>query len=982
MGELGNAFNQMVAERKEAKEDSDSSRARLEHLLVSTPAVIYTSRAGGDYGATFISDNIRTQVGYEPNQFVDDPGFWADHVHPQDRPRVLEDLKHLFERDYHAHEYRFLLKDGTYRWMHDEARLLRDEEGNPLEVVGCWLDITDRKGAEEALQTSEERLRDAFDSAAIGMIMAEPDGRFVQVNRAMCEMTGYAAEELLKRDYQSITHPDDLEKDVDLHARLIEGDVPFYHTEKRFIHKQGHEVWAHLAVSLIRDVESSPIQFVGQIQDITETRHARNKVLRQSAVLDGINRLFRESITSKTEYDVGLICLDIAEELTESKFSFIGELNETGLFDTVAIRDPGWDACKISPSESKVMVKNMKVRGIYGPTLKEGKSQTVNDPTSHPDWVGIPEGHPPITSFLGIPLKLGEKTIGMIGLGNKEKGFNQEDQEAIETLSVAFMEALYDKRNEIELLEHRHHLEELVEKRTAQVNKINEKLEAEVAERVRAEAVLRESEERFRSLADSSPVGVFQTDSKGSAIYVNQKISQLTGFSPEKNYGDGWSKAVHPDDREYVYNEWRKTIDGMGNFEIDFRFFSPDGIITWVSTRAVPLMDDKKNTVGFIGTVTNISDRKQAEDSLRRMSRVFMDSADPIIIEDLDGKIIDLNDEAESVYGWNREELLGNSVKTVVPPDRHDQADGLLERCKRGESVRNVEGLRWTKTGKILPVLMALSPLTDEGGKLVAIATIAKDTTRLKAVQGMLSTKTNALERSNKELEQFAYVASHDLQEPLRKVQAFGDRLKTKYSDVLGDQGRDYIERMEGATRRMRSMIDDLLSLSRIQTRSEPFDRVVLNQAAQEAVKDLDVLIEQAGGRVEIGDLPTVKADLSQMRQLLGNLVSNALKFRKKGIAPLVKIYSKPIGKGEDVIGAAQCRIIVEDNGIGFEKKFIERIFRPFERLHGRGKYEGTGIGLSICKRIVERHGGTIAVQSETGRGTRFIVTLPNRMDD
>jgi signal transduction histidine kinase len=142
-------------------------------------------------------------------------------------------------------------------------------------------------------------------------------------------------------------------------------------------------------------------------------------------------------------------------------------------------------------------------------------------------------------------------------------------------------------------------------------------------------------------------------------------------------------------------------------------------------------------------------------------------------------------------------------------------------------------------------------------------------------------------------------------------------------------------------------------------------------------VKDLDMLIDQTGGRVEIGDLPTIEADLPQIRQLLGNLIGNALKFRNKDVAPLVKIDSKPIRKRTGVIGAAQCQVIVADNGIGFEEKFAERIFQPFERLHSQGKYEGTGIGLSICKKIVERHGGSIIAQGEPGRGAKFIATLP-----
>ena len=701
MGQLAGGFNRMAGARKAAEDENISARSRLKHLLTTSPAVIYTSKAEGDYGATFISENIRTQIGYEPIDFLNDPNFWAEHIHPEDQQRVFENLNHLLEHDAHIHEYRFLSKDGTYRWMHDEARLIRDKGGRALEVVGCWTDVTERRKAEEALRESEERLRNAFDFAAIGMIMADPDGRFVQVNRAMCEMMGYSAEELLKTDFQSITHPDDLDEDLDHHARLLKGEVPFYHTEKRFIHRQGHKVWAHLAVSLLRDMEGNPLHFTAQIQDITETRQARDKILRQSVLLDGINRVFRRVLTCETEYEVGSICLAVAEELTGSKFSFMGELNPEGLFDTVAIRDPGWEACKIPRSASTRMVKNMRVGGIYGYTLREGKSRIVNDPASHPDRAGTPEGHPQITSFLGVPMKSGEKTIGMIGLGNKEGGYDREDQETVESLCVAFAEALQDKRNKIELVKHRHYLEELVETRTA------------------------------------------------------------------------------------------------------------------------------------------------------------------------------------------------------------------------------------------------------------------------------------ALERSNKELAQFAYVASHDLQEPLRKVQAFGDRLKAKYSELMDEQGRDYMERMQGATRRMRAMIDDLLSLSRIQTRAQPFVSVDLGDVARDAASDWEMRIEQTGGRVEIGDLPIIDADPSQLRQLFGNLISNALKFKQDGVTPVVKIYSKPVDREDETGSVGQCEIIVEDNGIGFDEKFAARIFNPFERLHGRSQYEGTGIGLSICKRIVERHGGNLIAQGEPDRGAKFIITLP-----
>jgi light-regulated signal transduction histidine kinase (bacteriophytochrome) len=229
------------------------------------------------------------------------------------------------------------------------------------------------------------------------------------------------------------------------------------------------------------------------------------------------------------------------------------------------------------------------------------------------------------------------------------------------------------------------------------------------------------------------------------------------------------------------------------------------------------------------------------------------------------------------------------------------------------------------------------------------------------------------LARSNRELEQFAYVASHDLQEPLRKVQVFGDRLKARQAQAFDEQGQDYLERMQDAARRMQRMINDLLTFSRVATRAQPFVPVSLRQVARQAVSDLEIQIEQTGGRVEIGDLPTIEADPTQMHQLLENLIGNGLKFHREGVLPLVEITSERIRRQ----GWELCQVLVKDNGIGFDEKYLDRLFKPFQRLHGRGEYAGTGIGLAICRRIAERHGGSITAQSAPGEGATFIVTLP-----
>jgi light-regulated signal transduction histidine kinase (bacteriophytochrome) len=238
------------------------------------------------------------------------------------------------------------------------------------------------------------------------------------------------------------------------------------------------------------------------------------------------------------------------------------------------------------------------------------------------------------------------------------------------------------------------------------------------------------------------------------------------------------------------------------------------------------------------------------------------------------------------------------------------------------------------------------------------------------------------LTRSNQELQEFASIASHDLQEPLRKISAFSYQLKTKFSEVLPEQGRDYLERMQNAGQRMQTLIDDLLILSRVTTKAQPFVRVNLNQVTQEVLSDLEVRIQQTGARVEVSNLPTIDADPLQMRQLLQNLIGNALKFHRQEEPRVVKIYSQQLQDEENSPAKSssavdRCQIIVEDNGIGFDRKYLERIFNAFQRLHGRSEYEGTGIGLAICRKIAERHAGSITATSTLGEGAKFIVTLP-----
>lgn len=261
---------------------------------------------------------------------------------------------------------------------------------------------------------------------------------------------------------------------------------------------------------------------------------------------------------------------------------------------------------------------------------------------------------------------------------------------------------------------------------------------------------------------------------------------------------------------------------------------------------------------------------------------------------------------------------------------------------------------------------------------------LEKDIHKRERVESRLKAREQELVRSNKELERFAFVASHDLQEPLRKVQAFGGRLKSRHGNVLDDQGRDYLDRMQTAASSMSILIEDLLAFSRISTQGQRFEQVDLHDVMAGVLSDLELRITETNAKIEVTELPTLDADRMQMRQLFQNLIGNALKFHQKNSPPVVRVSSEDIEQPSTDSGLTvnMCRILIQDNGIGFDTRYLDKIFQVFQRLHGRDEYDGTGVGLAICRRIAERHGGALTANSRPENGATFIVTLRKTHDD
>jgi PAS domain S-box-containing protein len=352
-----------------------------------------------------------------------------------------------------------------------------------------------------------------------------------------------------------------------------------------------------------------------------------------------------------------------------------------------------------------------------------------------------------------------------------------------------------------------------------------------------------------------------------------------------------------------------------------------------------------------------------------RAAREILDTmADALFVIDANGRIRVVNDSVHDLLGYRQSDLIGRAIDHLEETTGDETISRTLRDLARRGPIRDQERRLRHADGHAVSVSVSISPVSEEDVQEGAVI-IARDIRARKRAEEELKLALTHLEQSNRELEDFAYVASHDLQEPLRKIQAFGDLLRSKHAEALPEQARDYIERMQAAAKRMQVLINDLLSFSRVTTKAQPFVRVDLGEVASEVAKDLETRTHDSGGRIAIGPMPVIEADPLQMRQLLQNLAGNALKFHRPGVPPVVDVHGE--------IENGRCRITVSDNGIGFEEKYAERIFTMFERLHARTTYEGTGIGLAICRKIAERHGGEIVAHGRVGEGATFVVTLP-----
>jgi PAS domain S-box-containing protein len=957
-------------------------------------------------------------------------------VHPDDWPSLMEDQERLSRGESVIdRQYRMIRPDGQLRVIRALAEQV-GKDGDPI-IAGAVQDITEQQRASEALARAMEATQLVMDSAPDVIIVLDREGRFLRVSAAAERLWGHAPETLIGESMAKLIHPDDRAASF-AEVTRIAGGHPNSNFRNRNITRDGRVLY--MQWSGIWSEQAQCLYVVGR--DHTEMHRAeqmdaaQRQILTAIAsgrplgeVLDAIVRAYEtqqpDALCSVLLLRDGHLHHGAAPHLPRQYAKAIDGVAigpEVGSCGTAAWRrervivtdiatDPLWQdyaslalphgllACWSTP----IIARDGVVLGTFAVYHGEPHDPAATELSSIDS----------LTALAAIAIEHDQAFQQLSASEQRFRSLFDHHPDAVFALdgegrvlqANASASALLGESDD-QLLQRP--LLRFFDADRARVGAALAAAAAGDAERLdvavrdgggghfpgalitlpivmqgRAKgmfAVLQDHRELRRAqqlmagqlallsaVADSVGEGLLAVDAEGVPTFLNRTGARLLELPA---YGLPRAGALPQAAREVL----RGILGGSGYASSDdARFQLDEDRVLDVAYVATPLRIDEK-LAGAVLAFRDIGDIKEARRSLRERQQFFELSLEVFCILDGEtGHFVQVNPSLCRLLGYDEVTLRAIPLAELVhPQDRMATEDAVEWQRESGEllagfvnRLRRADGtdvwLEWT------------SRRSPEG----LIFAVARDVTAKRQADAALAKAVDDLRIRNRELQDFAYVASHDLQEPLRKIQAFSDRLQSRLAAKLDESARDYLQRMGDAASRMQTLIDDLLAYSRVGTRASMPAAVNLATELATVLDDLDARVQEAGATVEVAALPTVQADASQMRQLLQNLVANALKFRAADRPCRISVSARPLG--EQVIAPDRWEIRVEDNGIGFDPAYAERIFAPFQRLHPRNVYAGTGIGLAIVRRIVERHGGSIHAQSRHGEGASFIVILPTQ---
>ncbi len=669
-------------------------------------------------------------------------------------------------------------------------------------------------------------------------------------------------------------------------------------------------------------------------------------------ILQGVNRILQEALICNSEAELGKVCLSVAEELTQSKFGFIGLIDQQGEQFDIAISDPGWEACRMDTQMGhRMLPTGMRIHGIYGRVLRDGKGFFTNDPATHPDSIGLPQGHPPLESFLGVPLLRDDKVIGMVGVANRPGGYRKKDLFALNTLSVAMVQAL---------------------------------------ERKQTEVALRESDDQFRAMFESPSVGMAQADpATGRLLRVNDIFAGMLGYSSSELIGKPFSELTHPEDRQLDWEKFSCFARGeVKTYQSEKRYVHKDGHVFWVIVTANLVRNAAGKPVRTVAVIHDISERKRMEEKLQSahqamereqkfLEAVFQALPVGICITNEQGGIVRTNHMDEEIWGErpvtegvdDYHEYKAWWVDTGKPVQPEEWASARA--VAKGESVfgQVLKIQRFDGTFRI--VNNSAAPVFDDDGKIIGSAVSIQDITSLWEFAKELREAKRLAEEANRAKSEFLANMSHEIRTPMTVFMSAIEQLQ--YIDGIPEH-QPLLALAEQSSQRLYTLVNEVLDLSRIEARRVEIDEEWFNvrNCLQESVMMMAAKAREKNLRLELEVAHAVPEDVVgdqyRLGQILLNLIGNAVKFTDEG----------------EVRVTVQCHdgileFTVSDTGIGILENQQEKIFQTFSQVDSSStrRYGGTGLGLAISKGLVELMGGRISVRSRLGQGSVFAFTLP-----
>ena len=523
------------------------------------------------------------------------------------------------------------------------------------------------------------------------------------------------------------------------------------------------------------------------------------------------------------------------------------------------------------------------------------------------------------------------------------------------------------------------------------------KLSRDITAQKRVNEIIRANEEKYRVTLSSIGDAVIATDSTGRVTFMNGRAEQLTGWPQSDALNKPLPEVfdiVNELTRRKVENPVEKVLEtgevvGLANHTI---LRCRRGTEYAIDDSAAPIRDALHRLMGVVLVFHDVTQARSSTLAQRRLAAIVESSDDAIVSKNLDGYITSWNKSAERIFGYTAKEAIGEHVTLIIPPERHDEEPKILERLRRGERVDHYETIRLTKDGRRISISLTISPIRDEEGHIAGASKIARDISAQKAadeavthaqtqlheytatLEQRVAERTSRLEETNKSLEGLSYSIAHDLRAPLRAIQGMTEILVEDNPSHFDENSRRVAQDIIKSARRMDNLITDLMSYGRLAHDELSLGAVHIDEVVKQVTRNMQVEIEAVGAELDIArDLPKVKAHRTTLEQVMTNLLSNAVKFVDPARPVRVRVYAAEAA----VVGDGYVRVVVEDNGIGLQPEFHDRIYRIFERLHSGNKYPGTGIGLAIVQKGIERMGGRTGVDSQPGTGSKFWFELP-----